>query len=70
MTKNNKNQEIEQALKRLQEIISQLEKKDISLKEHLQNFKEGALLAKKIKEYLKEAENEFYKIKKELESEI
>lgn len=56
-----KEKSFEDALKRIEEIISSLEE-DIPLKDRIENFKEGAELLKFCEKELKEAELSIQKI--------
>lgn len=54
-------------LSELEQIASWFEKqKDVDVEEGLKRVKEGAILIKDLKERLKEVENEFEEIKKDL----
>jgi len=63
-----KEENLSQNLKRLEEIVKEFEEdEEIDLEKGLQRLKEAAGLIKKINRRLKEIENEFYEIKKEIE---
>lgn len=67
MDKNN----LKDQLKRLEEIIKWFdEQKEVDVETGLDKVKEGVALIKASKERLKELENEFEKVKKELKEEI
>ena len=59
---------IKGALKRLEEIINWFEgREEIDIEAGLEKVKEGAALIKKRRKGLKKVENEFEKVKRELE---
>jgi exodeoxyribonuclease VII small subunit len=60
----------EEALKRLEEIIAQLEQGDVSLEETVKYFQEGITLAKYCKEKLQGAEKEIQKLVKNADGEF
>ncbi len=57
-----KEKSFEEALKRVEEIISSLEEDTLPLKDRIENFKEGAELLKLCEKELKEAELSIQKI--------
>ncbi|KPK88267.1 hypothetical protein AMJ80_11300 [bacterium SM23_31] len=63
-------QKFEDALKRLEEIISNLEQGDIPLDETVKMFQEGITLAKLCKDKLQSAEKEIQKIIKDTNGEF
>jgi len=60
-----KNREFEEAMKRLEEIVSELEKGEFSLEESLEKFEEGLKLGRKCKEILDKAEARIKKLVEE-----
>ncbi len=60
---------LESAFKQLEKIIDELNKGNLDIEESLEKFKKGVALIKACREQLKKAENEFLKLKKELEFE-
>jgi len=59
---------IKEKLSELEQIASWFEKqKDVDVEEGLKRVKEGAVLIKDLKERLREVENEFEEIKKDLD---
>lgn len=52
----------EEALKKLEEIVNEMERGDLTLEKSLEKFKEGMALFKKCKEKLEKAEVEIKKI--------
>lgn len=69
--KRNKQKNLSKNLKRLEEIVEWFENQDeIDVEEGLQNVKEAAGLIKESKKRLKEVENEFESIKKEITEEV
>jgi exodeoxyribonuclease VII small subunit len=62
-------QQLQGALQELEKLVGELEQKDIDVETSLAKFKEGVGLVKFCQSKLKEAENEFRKLKTELESE-
>lgn len=59
---------ITDSLSKLEKIAEWFEhEREVDVEEGLKKVKEGALLVKELKERLKEAENEFTEIRKELE---
>ncbi len=59
--------EIGAKLGKLEEIVAWFEKQEeVDVEEGLKKVKEGALLVKDLKERMKEVENEFEEIKKDL----
>lgn len=60
---------LQNALRRLEKIIEDLNKKDVDIEEVLEKFKEGVALIKVCREQLQKAENEFKKLKSELDIE-
>ena len=63
----NENKKLNQALKDLEEIVKDLQNTDIDVDAGLKKFKKGVKLVKYCKKELKEAENEFHKLKDSLE---
>lgn len=61
-------QTIEQSLKRLEKIVEELNARDVDVEQGLLKFKEGVELVKLCRSRLGEAENEFKKLQKELET--
>ena len=59
---------LEHAMKRLEGIVEELGKKDIDIESGLEKFKEGVELVRFCRSQLEHAENEFKKLKIELES--
>lgn len=57
------------ALKELESIVESLESKDLDVQEGLERFKKGAELIKFCRSELKKTENEFTRIKEDLEKE-
>lgn len=62
-------QNVQQALQKLEQLVKELEQKDVDVDAGLAKFKEGVGLVKICQSQLKEAENEFRKLKAELEEE-
>ncbi|MEK9166298.1 MAG: exodeoxyribonuclease VII small subunit [Patescibacteria group bacterium] len=58
---------LESALKQLEKIVEDLGRKDVDVEAGLQEFKEGVDLIKFCRGQLQKAENEFKKLKEELE---
>ena len=59
---------ITESLAKLEKIAEWFEhEREVDVEEGLKKVKEGALVVKELKERLKEAENEFTEIRKELE---
>lgn len=67
MIKEEKN--LQSALKHLEEIVEDLNGKDVDVEAGLEKFKEGVSLIKFCREKLQKAENEFEKLKCELDIE-
>ncbi|MDP3988946.1 MAG: exodeoxyribonuclease VII small subunit [bacterium] len=64
-----KKQTIQESLKKLEETAAWFEQgEELDVEEGLKKVKEGATLIKELKIRLKDAENEFEEIKRELES--
>ena len=63
-------QKFEDALKRLEEIVNNLENGDVSLEETVKMFQEGIGLAKICKNKLQSAEKEIKKIVKDSDGEF
>lgn len=57
------------ALKQLEEIVKDLSEKDIDVETGLEKFKKGVVLVKFCREQLQKTENEFEKLKNELDIE-
>lgn len=62
-------QNLQEALKRLEQLVKDLEQKDVDVEAGLEKFKEGVGLVKLCQSQLRQAENEFKKLKAELEDE-
>ena len=62
-------QNLQEALKKLEQLVKELEQKDVDVEAGLAKFKEGVGLVKLCQGQLHEAENEFKKLKAELEAE-
>lgn len=60
---------LQSALKQLEKVVEDLSGKDVDVEAGLEKFKEGVSLIKFCREKLQKAENEFEKIKSELEVE-
>lgn len=60
---------LQSALQRLEKIVEDLNKKDVDVEAGLEKFKEGVSLIKVCREQLQKAENEFKKLKSELDIE-
>jgi exodeoxyribonuclease VII small subunit len=58
---------LKNAIQRLEEIVRELSDGSTDIETSLKKFKEGVALVKACKAELKEAENEFVKLKAELE---
>jgi len=56
------------AIKELEEISRWFQNEEINLDEGLVKFKKGAALIKKCRQHLREVENQFVEIKKEIEN--
>lgn len=68
MSDKSKPQKISESLSKLEGIVDWFEKQeDVDVEEGLKKVKEGAGLIKSLKSRLKEVENEFNEIKKEIE---
>jgi len=67
MAKEEKN--LQTAFEQLKKIVDDLGEKDIDVEASLEKFKEGVSLIKFCQEKLKKAENEFEKLRKEIEVE-
>ncbi len=67
MSANKKRGNLKETLARLEQIIQELNDKDLDVESGLAKFKEGAELIKLSHSKFKQAENEFQKIKAELE---
>ena len=63
-------QKFEDALKRLEEIINNLEQGEVPLEETVKMFQEGITLAKICKDRLQSAEKEIQKIVKDTDGEF
>ncbi len=68
MVKENEKENLQNVLKRLENIVEDLGKKDVDIDAGLEKFKEGVNLIKICRTQLKKAENEFKKLKDELEN--
>ena len=62
-------QNLQEALQKLEQLVRALDQKDVDVEAGLKKFKEGVDLVKFCQKELGEAENEFKKLKKELEEE-
>ncbi|OHA62940.1 MAG: exodeoxyribonuclease VII small subunit [Candidatus Wildermuthbacteria bacterium RIFCSPHIGHO2_01_FULL_45_20] len=62
-------QTLQEALEKLEIIVNDLGKKDVDVEAGLEHFREGVSLIKFCRQQLKSAENEFIKLKEELEVE-
>ena len=60
---------LKDALQKLEKIVNDLNNKDVDVEVGLSKFKEGVTLIKFCREQLKKAENEFKKLKSELDVE-
>lgn len=60
---------LKDALQKLEKIVEDLSNKDVDVEIGLAKFKDGVALIKFCREQLKTAENEFKKLKNELETE-
>ena len=58
---------LQSTLKKLEQIVEELNKKDVDVEEGLKKFREGAELVKFCRSQLARAENEFIKLKADLE---
>ena len=58
-----------ETIKELEEISLWFQNEEIDLDEGLAKFKKGAALIKKCRQHLKEVENQFFEVKKEVEEE-
>ncbi len=69
MTKTNEKDSISQSLSHLEKIIEWFDKQsEVQVEEGLKKVKEGAVVIKDLRGRLKEVENEFIELKKELAS--
>jgi exodeoxyribonuclease VII small subunit len=59
--------DLKNSLKQLDEIINDLNKEDFDLQDSLEKFKEGVKLIKSCRKELEKTENEFIKIKEDLD---
>ena len=60
-------QNVQEALKKLEQLVKELEQKEVDVEAGLAKFKEGLGLVKLCQSQLRQAENEFKKLKAELE---
>jgi len=60
---------VQNALQQLEKIVEDLSKKDVDVEAGLEKFKEGVALIKICRGQLQKAENEFKKLKSELDIE-
>ena len=67
--KEHKEIDLKSAFDRLQKIVADLGKKDVDIDAGLEKFREGVGLIKYCRELLKKSENEFKKLREELEVE-
>ena len=63
-------QKLQTALQRLEQIVQELGKKDVDVEAGLEKFREGVSIIRFCRSQLHQAENEFKKLKQELESEF
>lgn len=61
--------DLKSSLERLEKIAAELSRNDVDVEKGLEKFKEGVALIKSCRSQLKQAENEFIKLKEELEVE-
>jgi exodeoxyribonuclease VII small subunit len=62
-----KNESLSESIKKLEGIVEWFEsQEEVDVEKGLEKFKEGALLVKSSRERLKEIENEFKEVEKEL----
>ena len=59
---------LQQSLQKLEELVRELEQKDVDVETGLEKFREGVQLVKFCQGQLKEAENEFKILKADLEN--
>ncbi len=59
---------LQSALEQLEKIVGELGSKDVDVEAGLVKFKQGVELVKLCRAHLRKAENEFEKLKKELEA--
>ncbi len=64
-----KNNSFEESLKRLEEIVSHLERGDIALQESISLFEEGTILLSECSKMLDEAEQKVVKLRKGINGE-
>ncbi len=67
MAKKKNDIDLQTAIQELEKIIDELNENDLDIDESIKKFKYGAELVKICRNKLKKAENEFIKIKKDLE---
>lgn len=67
--KNGKETDFEQSMKRLEEIVKQLESGNLSLEDSLRIFEEGTAIVRKSSEYLDSAEQRITQLMKTKETE-
>lgn len=65
-----KEQSLSESLTQLEKIVADLDSDTIDIEKSLKKFKEGSDLIKFCKQKFKKAENEFIKLKKDLENEL
>ena len=65
--KESKSQDLKSAFERLEKIVADLGKKDVDIDAGLEKFKEGVDLIKYCRSVLKHSENEFKKLKEEMD---
>lgn len=65
----NEEKNLQSAFKRLEKIVDDLNGKDVDVEAGLGKFKEGVSLIKFCREQLRKTENEFERLKKEIEVE-
>lgn len=63
----NEKENLQSALQQLEKIVEDLSKKDVNVEAGLEKFKEGVALIKICRGQLQKAENEFKKLKSELD---
>jgi exodeoxyribonuclease VII small subunit len=66
----NKTPNLDEALQKLSQIVDDLSNQNVSINDGLKKFKQGADLLKVCNKELKKAENEFIKIKEDLEKNL
>lgn len=69
-TKKKSEKNLAESLAQLEQIVAELDSDSLDIEKSLKKFKEGSELIKFCKQKFKKAENEFIKLKKDLESEF